>query len=164
MSTELFTEAEMPFNLISETIAAPVKILSPREEEAARTATVRAGGYENTPSMFESAFKSLPACHEASPQHAAYVARVEELEAEGCDTSDAQGIADMEFDGLLTQTKKPTKPNHKMKITDINDIEPGITTEAELTQDDAEILPALVNGQPVITPEPNSGMSEGREI
>jgi hypothetical protein len=56
---------------------------------------------------------ALPACREASPQHAAYVARVEELEAEGCDTSDAQGIADMEFDGLLTQTKKPTKPNQK---------------------------------------------------
>jgi hypothetical protein len=58
---------------------------------------------------------ALPACHQDSPQHAAYVTRVEELEAEGCDTSDAQGIADMEFDGLLTQTKKPTKPNHKMK-------------------------------------------------
>jgi hypothetical protein len=53
MSTELFPEAEMPFNLISQTIAAPVKILSPREEEAARAATVRAGGYENTPSMFD---------------------------------------------------------------------------------------------------------------
>lgn len=53
MSTELFTADEMPFNLISETIAAPVKILSPGEEEAARAATVRAGGYENTPSMFE---------------------------------------------------------------------------------------------------------------
>lgn len=34
------------------------------------------------------------------------------------------------------------------------DIQPGRTTEAELAQDDAEILPALVNGQPVITPEP----------
>jgi hypothetical protein len=44
------------------------------------------------------------------------------------------------------------------------DIEPGITTAAELADDDAEILPALVDGQPVITPEPNSGMSEGREI
>jgi hypothetical protein len=53
MSTELFTEAEMPFNLISETIAAPVKILSSREEEAARAATVRAGGYEHTQSMFD---------------------------------------------------------------------------------------------------------------
>lgn len=60
---------------------------------------------------------ALPACHEASPQHAAYVARVEELEAEGCDTSDAQGIADMEFDQLLTPTKKPTKPSQKMKTT-----------------------------------------------
>ena len=44
------------------------------------------------------------------------------------------------------------------------DIEPGHSTEAELAQDDAEILPALVNGQPVITPEPNSGMSGGRKI
>jgi hypothetical protein len=44
------------------------------------------------------------------------------------------------------------------------DIEPGITTAAELAADDAEILPALVDGQPVITPEPNSGMSEGRKI
>jgi len=33
------------------------------------------------------------------------------------------------------------------------DIEPGITTAAELAADDAEILPALVDGQPVITPE-----------
>lgn len=44
------------------------------------------------------------------------------------------------------------------------DIDPGITTAAELAADDAEILPALVDGQPVITPQPNSGMSEGREI
>jgi len=58
----------------------------------------------------------LPACHQDSPQHAAYVARVEELEAEGCDTSDAQGIADMEFDAL-TKPKKPTKPSQKMKTT-----------------------------------------------
>jgi hypothetical protein len=63
---------------------------------------------------------ALPACHEASPQHAVYVARVEKLEAEGCDTSDAQGIADMEFDQLLTPTKKPTKPTQKMKIQEIN--------------------------------------------
>ena len=75
MKTELFTEANMPFNLISQTIAAPVKILSPREEEAARAATVRAGGYEHTPSMFDALFRSLPACHQDSPQHAAYVAR-----------------------------------------------------------------------------------------
>jgi hypothetical protein len=58
---------------------------------------------------------ALPACHQDSPQHAAYVARIEELEAEGCATSDAQGIADVEFDQLLTPTKKPTKPTQKMK-------------------------------------------------
>lgn len=34
------------------------------------------------------------------------------------------------------------------------DIQPGHSTDAELAHDDAEILPALVNGQPVITPEP----------
>ena len=34
------------------------------------------------------------------------------------------------------------------------DLEPGQTTEAQLAQDDAEILPALVDGQPVIAPEP----------
>jgi hypothetical protein len=34
------------------------------------------------------------------------------------------------------------------------DIQPGHTTEAQLAQDDAEILPALVDGQPVTTPEP----------
>ena len=56
---------------------------------------------------------NLPACHQDSPQHAAYVARVEQLEAEGCDTSDAQGIADMEFDGLLTPTQQPTKTTTK---------------------------------------------------
>ena len=51
-----------------------------------------------------------PACHENNPQHAAYVARVEELEAEGCTTSDAQGIADMEFDNQQkTKQNKPKK-------------------------------------------------------
>ena len=34
------------------------------------------------------------------------------------------------------------------------DIEPGHTTETQLAQDDAEILPALVDGQPITTPEP----------
>ncbi len=34
------------------------------------------------------------------------------------------------------------------------DLQPGITTAAELAADDAEILPALVDGQPVTTPEP----------
>ena len=81
---------------------------------------------------------NLPACHQDSPQHAAYVARVEELEAEGCDTSDAQGIADMEFSRLLTQPKKTTKPTHKMKITirhDQNSIDPSATyTEEQFAQ------------------------------
>ena len=34
------------------------------------------------------------------------------------------------------------------------DLQPGHTTEAQFVQDDAEILPALVDGQPVTTPEP----------
>ena len=51
MKTDLFSEAELPFNLISETIAAPVKALSPQETAAA----VRAGGYEHTASMFDAA-------------------------------------------------------------------------------------------------------------
>jgi len=33
------------------------------------------------------------------------------------------------------------------------DLEPGHTTEAQLAQDDADMVPALVDGQPVITPE-----------
>ena len=43
-------------------------------------------------------------------------------------------------------------------------VDPHITTEAELAQDDAEILPSLVDGQPVITPEQACNMSDGREI
>jgi len=39
-----------------------------------------------------------PACHEKSPYHQQWVRRVEELEKEGCDRSDAQAIADMNFD------------------------------------------------------------------
>ena len=42
----------------------------------------------------------LPACHEKSPKHQEWVKRVKELEDEGMDTSDAQGIADMEIDGI----------------------------------------------------------------
>ena len=44
--------------------------------------------------------KQLPACHQDSPKHEQWVKRVEELEKEGCDRSYAQGIADMEIDGL----------------------------------------------------------------
>ena len=43
-------------------------------------------------------------------------------------------------------------------------VDPHITTAAELAQDDAEILPSLVNGQPVITPAQACNMSDGREI
>ena len=41
--------------------------------------------------------KSLPPCHEESPQYAAWNSRVESLEEAGLDRSDAQGIADLEF-------------------------------------------------------------------
>ena len=36
--------------------------------------------------------------HEKSPYHEQWVRRVEELEKEGCTTSDAQAIADMDFE------------------------------------------------------------------
>jgi hypothetical protein len=39
-----------------------------------------------------------PACHEKSPYYEQWVRRVKELEKEGCDRSDAQAIADMEFE------------------------------------------------------------------
>lgn len=56
----LFSEDDMPFNLISDPIESPVKVLSAQEEEAARAATVRQGGYENTPSMFADAGPQAP--------------------------------------------------------------------------------------------------------
>ena len=43
------------------------------------------------------------------------------------------------------------------------DIEPGHTTEAQLAADDAAILPALVDGEPVITPAQECRMADGRE-
>jgi hypothetical protein len=43
------------------------------------------------------------------------------------------------------------------------DLQPGHTTEAQLAQDDAEILPALVDGQPVIAPESQENKADGRE-
>jgi len=46
---------------------------------------------------------NLPPCHQDSPLHSLWLARVQELESEGLDTSDAQGIADMEFEPI----KKP---------------------------------------------------------
>jgi hypothetical protein len=43
------------------------------------------------------------------------------------------------------------------------DITPGHTTEAQLAADDAAILPALVDGKPVITPAQECRMADGRE-
>lgn len=40
-------------------------------------------------------------CHHAHPLHAAWLARVAELEGEGLDTSDAQSVADNEFNPTL---------------------------------------------------------------
>jgi hypothetical protein len=39
----------------------------------------------------------LPPCHQESSRHKDWIARVEQLEGEGLGRSDAQGIADMEF-------------------------------------------------------------------
>lgn len=47
--------------------------------------------------------KMLPACHWKSPRHQEWIARVEQLESEGLDRSDAQGIADMEFETTTTE-------------------------------------------------------------
>jgi hypothetical protein len=41
---------------------------------------------------------SLPPCHIDSPQHQAWLARVAALEADGLDTTDAQSVADVEFE------------------------------------------------------------------
>jgi hypothetical protein len=41
--------------------------------------------------------KHLPPCHQESPRHKDWISRVEQLETEGLDRSDAQGIADMEI-------------------------------------------------------------------
>ena len=44
----------------------------------------------------------FPPSHQDSPSHQEWLARVQQLESEGLDTSDAQGIADMEAE----QTKQ----------------------------------------------------------
>jgi len=44
----------------------------------------------------------LPPSHHDSPRHSEWLARVNQLESEGLDRSDAQGIADMEAE----QTKQ----------------------------------------------------------
>ncbi len=45
---------------------------------------------------------------------AAYSARVRQLEAEGLDTSDAQGVADAEFLSLHDETPKPSDDEDTM--------------------------------------------------
>jgi hypothetical protein len=40
--------------------------------------------------------KELPPCHQDSPLHDKWLAIVAQMEEEGCDTSDAQSIADIE--------------------------------------------------------------------
>ena len=44
--------------------------------------------------------RHLPPCHQESPRHKDWISRVEQLESEGLDRSDAQGIADMEFETI----------------------------------------------------------------
>jgi hypothetical protein len=39
----------------------------------------------------------LPPCHQDSPRHQEWISRVEQLESEGLDRSDAQGKADMKI-------------------------------------------------------------------
>jgi len=46
-----------------------------------------------------------PASHEKSPYYQQWVKRVKELEKEGCTTSDAQAIADMDFDDFKEKVK-----------------------------------------------------------
>lgn len=43
------------------------------------------------------------------------------------------------------------------------DIQPLKITQAELSANDAAILPALVDGEPVITPAQESRIEDGRE-
>jgi hypothetical protein len=58
---------------------------------------------------------------------AAYSARVRQLEAEGCDTSDAQGIADAEF---LATNSVPLATNSVP--LDHEDTEPAVFNPAEV--------------------------------
>ena len=91
MKTDLFSEAELPFNLISETIAAPVKALSPQETADA----VRAGGYEHTPSMFDApcteADKANTRLIAAAPQMLSALRAALEAMGDSYDATDAAG-------------------------------------------------------------------------
>jgi len=48
----------------------------------------------------------IPPSHQDSPRHTDWLARVNKLESEGLDRSDAQGISDMEIE----QTRRAWKP------------------------------------------------------
>jgi hypothetical protein len=48
----------------------------------------------------------LPPSHQGSPRHTEWLARVIQLESEGLDTSDAQGIADMEAEQNMKEAIK----------------------------------------------------------
>jgi hypothetical protein len=48
----------------------------------------------------------LPPSHQDSPRHTDWLARVNQLESEGLDTSDAQGIADMEAEQNMKEAIK----------------------------------------------------------
>ena len=51
----------------------------------------------------------LPPSHQDSPRHTDWLARVTQLESEGLDRSDAQGIADMEEEQVNNNNKKQYK-------------------------------------------------------
>jgi hypothetical protein len=51
----------------------------------------------------------LPPSHHDSPRHTDWLARVIQLESEGLDRSDAQGIADMEEEQVNNNNKKQYK-------------------------------------------------------
>ena len=57
---------------------------------------------------------TYPPSHQDSPRHSEWIARVQQLESEGLDTSDAQGIADMEIEqtrraySFTSEHKQPT--------------------------------------------------------
>ena len=48
----------------------------------------------------------IPPSHQDSPRHTEWLARVNQLESEGLDTSDAQGIADTEAEQDMKEAIK----------------------------------------------------------
>jgi hypothetical protein len=58
----------------------------------------------------------LPPSHQDSPRHTEWLARVNQLESEGLDTSDAQGIADMEAEQTNKQKINMNKENAVLEL------------------------------------------------